>query len=99
MGGYSRLVVVDDFYVFRSFISPDEAHPKLIVDPDRMLPITIPAQSLKPIPWRRAQIIQVNRSVKIRRLNASSVGICASNMSGRLSFLVPKAAILRRWGQ
>ena len=40
-----------------------------------------------------------DRSVKIRRLNASSVGICASNMSGRLSFLVPKAAILRRWGQ
>jgi hypothetical protein len=67
MGGYSRLVVVDDLYVFRSFISPDEAHPKLIVDPDRMLSIAIATQSLKPIPWRRAQVIQVNRSVKIAK--------------------------------
>jgi len=67
MCSHSKLVVVDDLYVFRSFLGPDEAHPELIIDPDRMLPITIPAQSFKPISRRRSQIIQVNRSVEIAK--------------------------------
>jgi hypothetical protein len=70
MYGHSKLVVVDDLYVFRSFLGPDEAHPELIVDSDRMLSLTIPAQSLKPISRRRAQIIQINRSVKIAKFPA-----------------------------
>src|ERR1022692_804442 len=70
MCGHSKLVVVDDLNVFRSFLGPDEAHPELIIDPDRMLPLSIPAQSLKLISRRRAQIIQINRSVKIAKLPA-----------------------------
>ncbi len=53
MSGYPKLVVVDDLHILRSFISPDEAHPKLIVDPDRILSITIATQSLKPTDARR----------------------------------------------
>src|ERR1039458_8564473 len=67
---HSKLVVVGDLYVFRSFLGPNEAHAELIVDPDRMFSITIPAQSLKPISRRRAQIIQVNRSIKIAKFPA-----------------------------
>jgi hypothetical protein len=67
---HSKLVAIGDLYVFRPFLGPNEAHAELIVDPDRMLSITIPAQSLKPISRRRAQIIQVNRSVKIAEFPA-----------------------------
>jgi hypothetical protein len=37
--GHSKLVVVAILDVFRSFIGLDEAPPKLIVDPDRILSI------------------------------------------------------------
>jgi hypothetical protein len=32
MCGHSKLVIVDNFYVFRSFLGQDEAHPELIVN-------------------------------------------------------------------
>src|ERR1019366_452378 len=54
---HSKLVVIGDLYVFRPFLGPNETHAELIVDPDRMLSITIPAQSPKPISRTRAQII------------------------------------------
>src|ERR1700730_7408410 len=54
---HAKLVVVGDLHVFRACLGPDEAHPKLIGDPDRMLSITIPAQGFKPttdMPLRRS---------------------------------------------
>ena len=94
----SKLVVVGDLYVFRSFLGPDEAHPELIVDPDRMLSITIPAQSLKPISRRRAQVIQVNRSVTAGKpfgrspwqtASVTQPLIIANSASRRLAEFVP----------
>jgi hypothetical protein len=35
--GHSKLVVVGDLDILRSFLCPDKAYSKLIVDPDRML--------------------------------------------------------------
>src|ERR1017187_10739244 len=37
--GHSKLMIVGDLYVFRSFIGPDEAHSELIVDRNSMLSV------------------------------------------------------------
>src|SRR4051812_16942812 len=64
------LVVIGDLDLFRSFLSPNEAHPELIVDPDRVLPGPILGQSLKPVSRRRAQVVQIYCSIEIPKLSA-----------------------------
>jgi hypothetical protein len=66
-------MVIGDLDVFRSFISPNEAHPELIVDPDRMLSGPILGQSLKSISWRRAQVVQIGCSIEISELSAGNL--------------------------
>jgi hypothetical protein len=53
------LVVADNLYILGSTGFPPKADPPLIVDPDRMLPGTCPAQSLQSIAWRRCQRLQL----------------------------------------
>ena len=63
-------MVVGDLDVSWSLLGPNETYSELIVDPDRVLSLPIPSQRLKPISRRRAQIIQVSRSVKIAQFPA-----------------------------
>jgi hypothetical protein len=72
-GRRSKLVVVGDLDVSWSLLGPDETHSELIVDPDQVLSVTIPGQRLTPISRRRAQVIQVNRRVKIAQFPAGDL--------------------------
>jgi len=53
-GVATALVVVDDFDIGRSFFGPSETNAPLIIDPDRVLPPTVPSQCLQPVRWRSA---------------------------------------------
>jgi hypothetical protein len=43
-------LVVYDFDLFRAFRRPNKAHPELIVDLDRVLPLAIAHQRFKTLP-------------------------------------------------
>ena len=69
-------MVVYDFDFRRAFRRPNEADPKLVVDPDRMSPLPIARQRFKAIAWRRPQIAEIARGVEVaqfpsRRLDQS----------------------------
>jgi len=50
------LVVVHDLDLSWAFRRPNEAHPELVVDPDRVSPLAIARQRLKTVAWRRPQV-------------------------------------------
>jgi hypothetical protein len=52
-------VVVDEFDIFRTSISPDEADSPLRVDPDAVLPSAVTHQLLQPISRRNPKILHV----------------------------------------
>jgi hypothetical protein len=62
------LVIVHDLDIRRAFNRPKEAHPELVVDPDRVLPLSIARQGLKAITGRRPQIADFNRGVQVAKL-------------------------------
>jgi len=49
-------VVVSNFNIRGIAVTPYEADPPLIVDPDTVLPFSIALQHLQPIRWRYPQI-------------------------------------------
>src|SRR5215471_19018875 len=61
----SFLVVVHDLDLRWAFGGPNKAHPELIVDSDRVLPLTIARQCLKMVAWRRPQVAEIARGVKV----------------------------------
>jgi hypothetical protein len=63
-------VVVYDLHVRRTFRRPDKAHPELIIDPDRVLPLAIARQRLKTIAWGRPQITEIARGVEVAEFPA-----------------------------
>jgi len=46
------LVVIDHLDFCWTTGSPDEAQPELVIDPNAVLPRTIPAQGFQPVAWR-----------------------------------------------
>jgi hypothetical protein len=54
-------VIVDEFDIFCTSISPDEADAPLRVHADTVLPATVAGQLLKPIPWWNAEILDIFR--------------------------------------
>jgi hypothetical protein len=56
-------VVVSEFHVVSLAIAPDETDPPLVVDPDAVLALTIPAQRLEAIAWYDAQFVKALRRV------------------------------------
>src|SRR5215475_14793141 len=48
----SFLMIVHDFDRRRAFCRPNKAHPELIVDADRVLPLANPRERLEPIAGR-----------------------------------------------
>jgi hypothetical protein len=64
------LVIVHDLDLSRPFRRPNKAHPELVVDPDRVLPLAIARQRLKTVAWRRPQVAEIARGVEIAQLSA-----------------------------
>jgi hypothetical protein len=63
-------VVVHDLDVRRAFRRPNKAHPELVVDPDRVLPLAIARQPLKTVAWRRPQVAEIARRVELAQFPA-----------------------------
>src|SRR6266700_2723905 len=66
----SALVVVHDLDLRRAFRRPNKAHPELVVDPDRVLPLAITRQRLKTVAWRRPQVAETVRGVEVAQFPA-----------------------------
>src|SRR6266545_5535314 len=64
------LVIVHDLDLRRAFRRPDKAHPELIVDPDRVLPLAIARQRLETVAWRRPQVAEIARGVEVAQFPA-----------------------------
>ncbi|GAA1633712.1 hypothetical protein GCM10009700_21120 [Brevibacterium sanguinis] len=64
-------MVVDEFDIVRSSLSPDEADAPLRVDPDAVLTRTIAGELLQTIPWRDPQILDIVRRVDQFELSKS----------------------------
>jgi hypothetical protein len=65
------LVVVGDFYVPRTIVSPAEADSPLIIDSDTVLSPPIATEFFQPVTWRHAQIVQTLRAIKHLQLSFS----------------------------
>jgi hypothetical protein len=66
----SSLVVVHDFDISRAFRRPDKAHPELVVDPDRVLPLAITRQRVKTVAGRRHQVAEISSGVEVPQFPA-----------------------------
>jgi hypothetical protein len=64
-------VVIHDLDIFGAAGSPPEAHPKLIIDPDAVLPGAITLQGFEPIARRDPQVLQPAGDLKLPKLAAS----------------------------
>ena len=58
-------MVVYNFDVGRAFSRPNEAHLKLVADPDRVLPLAITSQRLETVAWRRPQVAEIACGVEV----------------------------------
>jgi hypothetical protein len=56
-------MVVGELNIVRLPIAPDEANPPLIVDPDAVLPASVPTQRLEPIARHDAQLLEAMRRI------------------------------------
>lgn len=61
-------MIIHDFHVVRVAASPTETDSPAIVDTDAVLTGSIALQSLQSISWRRGQITQFRRSIKLSQL-------------------------------
>ena len=69
-----RLVIIGDFYLFGIAFIPEKAKPPLIVDADTVLAHTFPAQGLKPIARRDAQVVKCHGVVELVELHDRPTG-------------------------
>jgi hypothetical protein len=60
-------VIVHDFYVVAVTVAPDKADAPLVVDPDRVLTLSLSSQGLQSIARRRSQDSQLSRGVKLQQ--------------------------------
>ena len=61
-------MVIGDFDLLRSFIGPDETDPVLVVDPDTVLPLPVPAERLPVVSRRDSQRPKRDRGVQLVQL-------------------------------
>jgi hypothetical protein len=62
-------MIVNNFYVMAMAIPPDEANPPLIVDPNRVLSLSIALQSLELVSWGRCQHSQFRRGMQLQQFS------------------------------
>src|SRR5690348_16857878 len=63
-------MIVHDLDVRWAFRRPNKAHPELVVDPDRVLPLAITRQRFKTVAWRRSQVTEIVRGVEVAQFPA-----------------------------
>ena len=64
-------MVVHDLDVLRFAILPHEADPKLVIDPDAVLPPAITAKGFEVIARKRAQVVESLGCMQLRQLALS----------------------------
>jgi hypothetical protein len=60
----SPSMIIGDFSLVRVSIPPDKANPVLVIDPDGVLPFSIPRQSFQSIPGRKAKVLQCRGGIQ-----------------------------------
>ena len=58
-------MVIHNFNIVSVAVNPFEADTPLVIDPDAILTFTVPAQSFKPVAWRRKQVLKRFGSMEI----------------------------------
>ncbi len=71
-------MVIHDLDVHGTFLRPYKANPELIVDPDRMLALSVARQCFQPVTRWSTQIGELGRSVQVAQLPA-----CHFDQAGR----------------
>lgn len=66
-------MIIYDAHVMCITVSPFEANPPLLVDPDTESSRQVASKRFKSVPGRRPQIIQVIRFVEVDELSSSSL--------------------------
>jgi hypothetical protein len=61
-------MVINDLDLVDISLSPGEANPPLVIDPDIMLPLAVAFQSLKPVAWRNLQVLEKFGAMEIQEL-------------------------------
>src|ERR1700747_2095233 len=62
------LVIVDELHVHRTLPRPHKANPPLIVDANRVLPLSITSERFQPVSRRSSQIAQRGCGIQIAEL-------------------------------
>jgi hypothetical protein len=58
-------MIIYNFDCGGPFRCPNKTHPEPGIDPDRVLSLAVAHQRLEPIAWRRPQIVEIVRGVKV----------------------------------
>jgi hypothetical protein len=61
-------MIVDNLNVFSAGIIPDKANPKLVINPDAVLPLSIAFQLFQHIPWWDTQVIKADGNLELPEL-------------------------------
>jgi hypothetical protein len=61
-------MVINDLDVVDISLSPGEANPPLVIDPDTMLPLAVAFQGLEPVAWRDLQVLERFGAMEIQEL-------------------------------
>jgi len=61
-------MVVGDLHALGAMLGPHEAHPELVIDPDRVLAAPIPLQGLQLVPGRDLEIVQDRSLIQLVKL-------------------------------
>ena len=61
-------MVIDDLDIFRASSRPMEAHPKLVVHANAVLPGPISLEFFKAVPWRNTQIFEPSGDLQLTKL-------------------------------
>lgn len=87
-------MVVDYFNIFCVPVSPDEAHPPLVIDPDAVLAGAVISQGFQAVARRRTQVIQADCSVEITEFAASAGQNVGRESLGKLAPKYRRCALI-----
>jgi hypothetical protein len=79
-------VIIGNLHVVRVTVDPTKAQPKLIVDPDAVLAVSVTSQLLEPITRWATQIVQARCCVEQGKLALPAFRTLVENAPVRSSF-------------
>jgi hypothetical protein len=74
-------MIINDFNVMGIMVSPDKTYPPLDIDSDRILPVSVTAQTFQMIRRRCPQVREFRGSIQL-----SQPALCPRHNVGRKSF-------------